>query len=221
MRILIVEDDTTLRVGLRDHFVDLGWQVLVASDGEEGLRMAFEEKVDLILLDIMLPKVDGYEICRTLRREKVGTPILMLTAKGQVDDVVHGLELGADDYLVKPFSLKELDARVKVLARRIDGGQGVYEFTGGGVIDVQSRQVRIDGEEIALSPKEFDLLAVFLRTAGRAMTREQLLGEVWGYGLLVTSRSVDRCVKTLRSKLGPECASSLVAVRGVGYRWDE
>lgn len=221
MRILIVEDDTTLRVGLRDHFVDLGWQVLVASDGEEGLRMAFEEKVDLILLDIMLPKVDGYEICRTLRREKVGTPILMLTAKGQVDDVVHGLELGADDYLVKPFSLKELDARVKVLARRIDGGQGVYEFTGGGVIDVQSRQVRIDGEEIALSPKEFDLLAVFLRKAGRAMTREQLLGEVWGYGLLVTSRSVDRCVKTLRSKLGPECASSLVAVRGVGYRWDE
>lgn len=221
MRILIVEDDTTLRVGLRDHFVDLGWQVLVASDGEEGLRMAFEEKVDLILLDIMLPKVDGYEICRTLRREKVGTPILMLTAKGQVDDVVHGLELGADDYLVKPFSLKELDARVKVLARRIDGGQSVYEFTGGGVIDVQSRQVRIDGEEIALSPKEFDLLAVFLRKAGRAMTREQLLGEVWGYGLLVTSRSVDRCVKTLRSKLGPECASSLVAVRGVGYRWDE
>lgn len=221
MRILIVEDDTTLRVGLRDHFVDLGWQVLVASDGEEGLRMAFEEKVDLILLDIMLPKVDGYEICRTLRREKVGTPILMLTAKGQVDDVVHGLELGADDYLVKPFSLKELDARVKVLARRMDGGQSVYEFTGGGVIDVQSRQVRIDGEEIALSPKEFDLLAVFLRKAGRAMTREQLLGEVWGYGLLVTSRSVDRCVKTLRSKLGPECASSLVAVRGVGYRWDE
>lgn len=221
MRILIVEDDTTLRVGLRDHFVDLGWQVLVASDGEEGLRMAFEEKVDLILHDIMLPKVDGYEICRTLRREKVGTQILMLTAKGQVDDVVHGLELGADDYLVKPFSLKELDARVKVLARRIDGGQSVYEFTGGGVIDVQSRQVRIDGEEIALSPKEFDLLAVFLRKAGRAMTREQLLGEVWGYGLLVTSRSVDRCVKTLRSKLGPECASSLVAVRGVGYRWDK
>lgn len=221
MRILIVEDDATLRVGLRDHFVDLGWQVLVASDGEEGLRMAFEEKVDLILLDIMLPKVDGYEICRTRRREKVGTPILMLTAKGQVDDVVHGLELGADDYLVKPFSLKELDARVKILARRIDGGQSVYEFTGGGVIDVQSRQVRIDGEEIALSPKEFDLLAVFLRKAGRAMTREQLLGEVWGYGLLVTSRSVDRCVKTLRSKLGPECASSLVAVRGVGYRWDK
>lgn len=216
-----MEDDATLRIGLRDHFIDLGWQVSVASDGEEGLRKAFEEKVDLILLDIMLPKVDGYEVCESLRREKIGTPILMLTAKGQVDDVVRGLELGADDYLVKPFSLRELDARVKVLARRIDGGKTEYLFKGGGVLDSQSRVVKIGGEPVSLSPKEFDLLAVFLRKAGRAMTREQLLGEVWGHGLLVTSRSVDRCVKTLRSKLGAECAASLVAVRGVGYRWDE
>lgn len=220
MRILIVEDDETLGIGLRDHFTDDGWQVLLARDGEEGLRMAFEEKVDLMLLDVMLPKVDGFEICKSLRREGVETPILMLTAKGQVDDVVYGLELGADDYLVKPFSLRELDARVKVLARRIDGGKTEYEFGGGGVLDTTSRVVRVKGEVIALTPKEFDLLAVFLRKTGRALTRDQLLGEVWGYGLLVTVRSVDRCVKTLRMKLGAECSASLVAVRGVGYRWD-
>jgi len=220
MRILIVEDDQTLGVGLRDHFVDGGWQVTLATDGEEGLRAAFEEKVDLILLDIMLPKVDGFEICKSLRREGVATPILMLTAKGQVDDVVHGLELGADDYLVKPFSLRELDARVKVLARRIDGGKTRYEFAKGGVLDLLARVVTMNGEVVGLTPKEFDLLAVFLRKTGRALTRDQLLGEIWGHGLLVTVRSVDRCVKTLRSKLGPEGAAALVAVRGVGYRWD-
>lgn len=220
MRILIVEDDETLGIGLRDHFADVGWVVLLARDGEEGLRMAFEEKVDLMLLDVMLPKVDGFEICKSLRREGVATPILMLTAKGQVDDVVYGLELGADDYLVKPFSLRELDARVKVLARRIDGGKTEYEFPGGGLLDTRSRVVSIEGKKVALTPKEFDLLAVFLRKGGRALTRDQLLGEVWGHGLLVTVRSVDRCVKTLRMKLGAECSASLVAVRGVGYRWD-
>ncbi len=221
MKILIVEDDPTLGIGLRDHFHDDGWQVVLATDGEEGLRAAFEDKVDLILLDVMLPKIDGFEICKSLRREKVETPILMLTAKGQVDDVVHGLELGADDYLVKPFSLRELDARVRVLARRIDGGKTEFEFEGGGVLDTRARVVRVKGEEIALTPKEFDLLTVFLRKAGRALTRDQLLGEVWGHGLLVTVRSVDRCVKTLRMKLGAECSASLVAVRGVGYRWDQ
>lgn len=220
MTILIVEDDATLGIGLRDHFHDTGMTVLLARDGEEGLRLAFEEKIDLILLDVMLPGLDGYEICRTLRAEKIPVPILMLTAKGQVDDVVHGLGLGADDYLVKPFSLRELDARVKVLLRRIDGGRTVHSFAGGGELDSVARTVRIEGQALALTPKEFDLLLVFLRKAGRALTRDQLLGEVWGHGLLVTVRSVDRCVKTLRMKLGPECAASLVAVRGVGYRWD-
>jgi DNA-binding response OmpR family regulator len=195
-------------------------RVLLAKDGEEGLRMSFEEKVDLILLDVMLPEVDGFEICRSLRREGIATPILMLTAKGQVDDVVHGLELGADDYLVKPFSLRELDARVKVLARRIDGEKTRFEFPGQGVLDTVSRTVKLGSREVPLTPKEFDLLAVFLKKSGRAMTREQLLGEVWGHGLLVTVRSVDRCVKTLRAKLGPEGAANLIAVRGVGYRWD-
>ena len=215
---LIVEDDATLRIGLRDHFLADGWQVLVAEDGERGLEMAFEEKVDLILLDLMLPKVDGYEICTALRREKVKTPILMLTAKGQVEDVVHGLGLGADDYLVKPFSLRELDARVGVLKRRIDDGVKSYEFSGL-LLDTEARTLSREGEAVALTPKEFDMLVTFLRKQGRAMTREQLLSAVWGNGLLVTVRSVDRCVKTLREKLG-EAAGHLVSVRGVGYRWD-
>ncbi|MDB4354183.1 response regulator transcription factor [Akkermansiaceae bacterium] len=217
---LLVEDDHTLRVSLRDHFESGGWNVFVAADGEEGLRLAFEERIDIILLDLMLPKVDGYEICKSLRLEKIETPILMLTAKGQVDDVVHGLEVGADDYLVKPFSLRELDARVKVLMRRVDDGQSDFYFGKGCHLDRSARKLEIDGEGVDLTPKEFDLLLVFLQNTGRAMTRDQLLGAVWGHGLLVTARSVDRCVKTLRKKLGEANLGALVAVRGVGYRWD-
>ena len=211
MRMLIVEDDMTLQVGLRDHFSDQGWDVLVATDGEQGLEMAFEERVDVILLDLMLPKVNGFEICEALRREKVGTPILMLTAKGQVEDVVYGLEVGADDYLVKPFSLRELDARVGVLRRRIDDGVKEFSFGGDFLLDIEGRKLSCGGEQVLLTVKEFDLLLYFLRKPNRAFTREQLLGQVWGHGLLVTHRSVDRCVKTLRQKLG-EAAPLLATV---------
>ncbi len=219
MKILIIEDDETIRVGLRDLFLSEGWQVLTAMDGEEGLQLAFEEKLEVILLDLMLPKIDGYEICRTLRKERVETPILMLTAKGQVDDVVQGLELGADDYLVKPFSLRELEARVRVLVRRLDQGVSEYRF-GDFLLQVRARTLSLSGKEVKLTPKEFDLLLTLLRKPGRALTREQLIGEVWGHGLFVTSRSVDRCVKTLREKLGPT-SRNLISVRGIGYRWDE
>lgn len=219
MRMLIVEDDATLQVGLRDHFVDQGWDVLVASDGELGLEMAFEERVDVILLDLMLPKVNGFEICEALRREKIGTPILMLTAKGQVEDVVYGLEVGADDYLVKPFSLRELDARVGVLRRRIDDGIKEFSFGKDFSLDIEGRKLSCGDEQVLLTVKEFDLLLYLLRKPNRAFTREQLLGQVWGHGLLVTHRSVDRCVKTLRQKLG-EAAPLLATVRGIGYRWE-
>lgn len=216
---LIIEDDETLRRGLLDHFRDTGWAVITAADGERGLELAFNERVDVILLDLMLPKIDGFQICEALRREKILTPILMLTAKGQVEDVVRGLETGADDYLVKPFSLRVLDARIGVLVRRLDKGQSEFEFGEGFRLDLVARTLKCREEVISLTPKEFDLMVVFLRRAGRAMTREQLLGEVWGHGLLVTTRSVDRCVKTLREKIG-RAAAHLVAVRGVGYRWD-
>lgn len=219
-RILIIEDDESLRRGLFDNLTAQGWEVRSASDGNEGLQLAFDWKADLILLDVMLPGVNGYEICQALRREKIDTPILMLTAKGQTDDVVMGLQLGADDYMVKPFALRELLARVKVMLRRTDTTGSRYTFAHDGILNATARRLTLQGKPVELTPKEFELLTVLLRNAGRALSREQLLAKVWGHGLLVTNRSVDRCVKTLRAKLGPNYTNELLSVRGIGYRWD-
>ena len=219
-RILIIEDDESLRRGLSDHLASQGWETRTAADGETGLHLAFEWKADLILLDLMLPKVDGYEICAALRREKIETPILMLTAKGQTEDVVRGLGLGADDYVVKPFALRELMARVHALLRRKNSEATRYRFGEHGLLDLEARRLTMDGSTVELTPKEFDLLATFLRQAGRALSRDRLLSEVWGHGLIVTTRSVDRCVKTLRSKLAGSTGRDLTSVRGIGYRWD-
>jgi len=219
-RILIIEDDESLRRGLGDHLAAQGWEIRAASDGENGLDLAFQWKADLILLDIMLPKVNGYEICTALRRERIDTPILMLTAKGQTEDVVRGLELGADDYVVKPFALRELMARVHALLRRRNSEATRYHFGGNGLLDLEARTFSCDGAKVDLTPKEFDLLAVFLRNAGRALSRDRLISDIWGHGLIVTTRSVDRCVKTLRTKLPESAARDLTSVRGVGYRWD-
>ena len=219
-RILVIEDDASLRRGLCDNLAAQGWEVCSAAGGEEGLRLALSWKADLILLDLMLPSVNGYEICRSLRLEGAQTPVLMLTAKGQTEDVVRGLELGADDYVVKPFALQELLARVKALLRRRDTGAARLAFGGGYVLDGDSQKLTRDGKEVSLTPKEFGLLDYLLRNAGRALSREKLISEVWGHGLIVTHRSVDRCVKTLRAKLATEAASDLTAVRGIGYRWD-
>jgi DNA-binding response OmpR family regulator len=219
-RILIIEDDESLRRGLSDNLVAQGYEIRPAKDGNEGLQLAFDWRADLILLDVMLPGVNGYEICQALRREKIDTPILMLTAKGQTDDVVMGLKLGADDYMVKPFALRELLARVQVMLRRTDATGSVYRFGHGGILDATARRLTLQGKRVELTPKEFELLTVLLRHAGRALSREQLLSKVWGNGLMVTNRSVDRCVKTLRAKLGPRYSEELVSVRGIGYRWD-
>lgn len=219
-RILIIEDDESLRRGLSDNLSAQGWEIRSAKDGTEGLQLAFDWKADLILLDIMLPGVNGYEICQALRREKIDTPILMLTAKGQTDDVVMGLKLGADDYMVKPFALRELLARVQVMLRRTNATGTYYRFGRAGILDASARRLSLDGVNVELTPKEFDLLAVLIRHAGRALSREQILSKVWGNGLMVTIRSVDRCVKTLRAKLGPEDSRNLTSVRGMGYRWD-
>lgn len=218
-RILVIEDDDTLRRGLADNLAARGWEVRTAHDGNQGYDTAFEWKCDLILLDIMLPGIDGFEICRALRREKIDTPILMLTAKGQTDDVVTGLQLGADDYVVKPFALRELLARVQALLRRRDDTPPRLILDGTGHYDFDARTLTIGGTPVELTPKEFDLLEVLLRNHGRARSRDQLLSDVWGHGLIVTQRSVDRCVKTLRTKLGP-LSQQLTSVRGVGYRWD-
>lgn len=215
-KILLIEDDASLRRGLEDNLIAQGWEVRSACDGEEGLRLALEWKADLILLDIMLPGVNGFEICRSVRLEKIETPILMLTARGQTEDVVRGLDLGADDYVVKPFALAELIARVRRLLGRKEGEEDFYQIRDGLTVNVSGRKVK--GLQEELSPKEFDLLVCFVRNEGRALSRDKLLREVWGPGLFVTERSVDRAVKTLRVKLG-EASKAIETVRGVGYRW--
>ena len=220
--VLIVEDDAAMLRGLKDNFEFEGYCAITASDGEKGLESALAVKPDLIVLDIMLPKINGYEICRLLRKERIETPIIMLTAKGQESDIVLGLNLGADDYLTKPFSIKELLARAAaLLRRRRRDEQKVHRF-GDCELDISSRRLRRGGGEVPLTPKEFALLAFLVRRGGRALTRNEILRSVWGYDVFVTSRSVDRCVNTLRKKIEPDPAHPIFiqTVREIGYRFE-
>ena len=221
--ILIVEDDSTLLTGLKDNFSYQGYKVLTAADGEKGLDAALNGRPDLILLDIMLPKINGYEICRLIRQEGLEMPIIMLTAKGEESDVVLGLNLGADDYVTKPFSINELLARAGAFLRRTKKAEDndVVEF-GALRLDRAARRLMRDAEEIELSPKEFNLLLYFIDKAGRALTRDDILNAVWGYDCIVTPRSVDRFVTTLRNKIESDPANPVFihTVRQVGYRFD-
>ena len=220
--ILIVEDDPTLLRGLRDNFEYEGYGVVAASDGEKGLAAALSGGCDLIVLDIMLPGVNGYEICRLVRKEALDMPIIMLTAKGQESDIVLGLNLGADDYMTKPFSIKELLARANAfLRRRRSAKQWVYRF-GDCELDLSSRKLLRAGREVDLTPKESALLEYFLRQAGRALTRDEILRSVWGYDVFVTSRSVDRCINTLRKKIepNPHRPTFIQTIREIGYRFE-
>lgn len=215
-RILLIEDDESLRRGLQDNLEAQGWTVRVESDGEAGYEQCLSWQADLILLDIMLPKVNGYEICRSLRLEGILVPIIMLTAKGQTEDVVRGLELGANDYVVKPFALAELIARIRRLLQETDRSEN-YELGEGIILDVAGMRVKGIAEE--LSPKEFGVLTYLVENDGRALTRSQILRKVWGAGIFVTDRSVDRAVKVIRARLG-KMGTKLETVRGIGYRWN-
>jgi len=221
--VLIVEDDAVMLRGLKDNFAYAGYTVLTASDGEAGLETALEAAPDLIVLDIMLPKVNGYEICRLLRKEKLQMPIIMLTAKGEESDIVLGLNLGADDYITKPFSIKELLARANAFLRRhrLTDQEQVYCF-GDFVLNIANRSLTRDGQEVALSPKEFRLIEYFVKNAGKALTRDTLLNAVWGYNNFVTSRSVDRCVTTLRNKIetGTQPIKFIHTIREIGYKFE-
>ncbi len=220
--VLIIEDDPTMLIGLKDNFEFKGYKVLTATDGEKGLKAALNSKPDLILLDIMLPKINGYEICRLIREEKLATPIIMLTAKGEESDIVLGLNLGADDYVTKPFSIKELLARAAAFLRRAKKeAQDVYEF-GCFQLDIPARRLTRKGREIELSPKEFNLLEYFVKKPGRALTRDEILNAVWGYDCVVTSRSIDRFVTTLRNKIEPDPARPIFihTIRQIGYRFE-
>ncbi|MGA2677848.1 MAG: response regulator transcription factor [Sedimentisphaerales bacterium] len=220
--ILIVEDDPTMLRGLKDNFEFKGYKVITASDGEKGLEAALNARPDLILLDIMLPKINGYEICRLIREQKLDMPIIMLTAKGEESDIVLGLNLGADDYVTKPFSIKELLARAAAFLRRAKKEtQDIHEF-GCYRLDISARRLTRKGKEIELSPKEFDLLAFFIKRQGRALTRDEILNAVWGYDCIVTPRSIDRFVTTLRDKIEPDPSKPVFihTIRQIGYRFE-
>jgi two-component system response regulator RegX3 len=224
-RIVLVDDDANLRHTLGYALRQEGFEVLVAEDGERGLEAFRQSRPDLVLLDVMLPKLDGFEVCRRIRRES-DVPILMLTARDTELDKVVGLELGADDYLAKPFSTRELVARVRALLRRTRPSSaplGERLESGGLLLDAGRHRVALAGQEIALKPKEFELLAFFMAHPGQVFGREQLLASVWGYDFAGDSRTVDTHVKTLREKLGDDAERPqwIDTVRGVGYRFRE
>jgi DNA-binding response OmpR family regulator len=221
-RILIVEDEPSIALVLEDDLQREGYATELASDGETAARRALSREFDLILLDVMLPKQDGFEVCRQVRRAGVDTPIVLLTAKSQEAEKVLGLELGADDYVTKPYSAKELRARVKAHLRRSAARTAeIYRF-GDAELDFARCELRRAGRPVDLSALEYKLLAAFVRRAGRVMTRTQLLDEVWGLGTHVTDRVVDNQVTNLRKKIEPEPERPkyLVALRGIGYRFD-
>jgi two-component system, OmpR family, alkaline phosphatase synthesis response regulator PhoP len=220
--ILVVEDDRSLREGLAMNFRLRGYRVLTAADGDEGLRAAFDEKPDLVVLDLMLPGTDGLEILSELRGREVGVPVLILSARDRLQDKVRGLEIGADDYLTKPFQLPELVARVEVMLRRRRGERrsaGVIEF-GGVRLDPKGRVATLRGAEVPLSAREFDLLCLLAGSPGRAFTREAILEKVWGWGFEGTARTVDNFIRSLRQKLedDPSEPRHILTVRNVGYR---
>jgi len=220
--ILIIEDDPTILRVVKDNFAARGHRVHTARQGAEGLEAALNGRPDLIILDIMLPKVNGYEICRAVRAAKLDMPILMLTAKGQEEDIVRGLELGADDYITKPFSIRELMARAGSFLRRHQRGAAPsYEF-GSCRLDTVSHQLFQAGDAVALTSKEFRLLEYFLQRPGRALTRDSIMNGVWGNNVMVTARSVDRCVTTLRGKIEPDPHRPrfIQTIREIGYRFE-
>lgn len=221
-RVLIIEDELPMRTALADALGAAGYRIITADDGAAGLERAVTEKPDLILLDIMMPRLDGFAVCAELRRLGHTEPILMLTAKGQVEDRVTGLDAGADDYLVKPFSTDELLARVRALLRRTGRqARGVRELVLGDTrIDLVLQRAWRGAKELHLTAKEFAMLRLLAGAEGQPVSREQFLDLVWGYGAFPTTRTVDNHVASLRSKLeaDPSQPRWIRTVHGVGYR---
>ena len=220
-RVLIVEDDADIALGLEHDLSSEGYEVEVARDGDTGSARGREPRWDVIILDVMLPRKDGFDVCRELRRAGVRTPIVMLTARAQEAEKILGLELGADDYVTKPFSPRELRARVKALLRRVAPVGEVYGF-GDVQVDFTRAEVRRGGQPIDITPLELKLLEAFIRRRGRVLTRNQLLDAAWDRGVHVTDRAVDAHIVNLRRKIEADAAEPrfLLSVRGLGYRFD-
>jgi two-component system OmpR family response regulator len=221
-RILLVEDEKTLRETLAYNLTQAGYQVVQSSNGMDALELARAEMFQLIVLDIMLPELDGLSFCRILRREQ-STPIIFVTARSSELDRIIGLEGGADDYIVKPFSLDEFMARVRVVLRRTSAARLIEQVESGNLtLDLRSRRVRLNGQSLKLSQKEFDLLAVLMQNRGAVLTRDLLVQQVWGYDHSGNDRTVDVHVRWLREKIeaDPSAPQRIVTVRGVGYRFE-
>jgi len=222
-RILVVEDEPGIAFGLESDLQTEGYQVVVVGDGAEAVRRAGAEAFDLILLDVMLPNKDGFEVCRELRHGGLKTPIILLTAKTQEAEKILGLDVGADDYVTKPFSPRELRARIRALLRRTApaAGEEVYRF-GPFELDLVRFELRRDGRRLDTTTTELKLLAAFVRQRGRVLTRDRLLDEVWGEAVSITDRAVDNHIVSLRKKIEDEPAAPryLISVRGLGYRFD-
>jgi DNA-binding response OmpR family regulator len=225
VKVLIIEDEPNMVLGLKDSCEYEGYEVSVAHDGEEGLRKATNEKVDIILLDVMLPLMSGIDVCRTLRTRGIETPILMLTARSQEIDKVVGLEVGADDYVTKPFSIKELLARIRAHLRRAAKQVGELEtFTFGDVeLNFKKYAARKRGQALDLSAREFEILRYLIRHRGEIVTRDQLLDQVWKYDSMPVTRTVDNHIAKLRQKIeeDPSTPQHIVTVHRLGYRFVE
>ncbi|QEK13334.1 response regulator transcription factor [Crassaminicella thermophila] len=217
-KVLIIEDESRMRRLIGDYLKREGYDVLEAEDGQEGLDLFRQENIDLVILDIMLPKYDGWTVCREIRKES-SVPVLMLTARSEESDELFGFELGADEYITKPFRPKILVARVKALLKRFNMEEESAISFEGIEIDCDAHKVFIDGKEIEMTPKEYELLVYLMNNEGKALTREQILDGVWGYDYYGDLRTVDTHIKRLRVKL-KEKSNFVQTVRGVGYRFE-
>lgn len=222
-RVLVVEDDPAILRGLADNLAFESHEVLTATDGEQAYRLIRDRKPDLIVLDLMLPRLSGYEVCRKIRGEGNMTPIVMLTARGEEADRVLGLDLGADDYVSKPFSIRELMARIRAILRRSQGARTMRDElrVGDVVVDFRRYEARRNSELLEMTRKEFGVLRLLVSRAGEVLTRDDLLNEVWGYEATPTTRTVDNHIASLRAKLeiAPAEPVHLLTIHGVGYKW--
>ena len=222
--ILIIEDDISILNGLRDNLEYEGYKVIAETNGNKGLIQALEKKPDLLLLDLMLPGINGYEICRKVKKEKPLLPVIMLTARGSEMDKVSGLDTGADDYITKPFSLPELLARIRAALRRTkEESDALDNFVfGKASLDFKKFQALSGGNEVSLSAKEFAIMEYLIRHEGIAVHRHDLLNEVWGYEKIPTTRTIDNFIRDLRKKLeeNPSEPKHIISIRGIGYKFE-
>ncbi|RME73990.1 MAG: DNA-binding response regulator [Planctomycetota bacterium] len=223
--VLIVEDDPSIRLGLQKNLKFEGYDVLTAADGERGLQLAIDRPPDLIILDIMLPKISGFEICKTLKKNDINVPIIVLSAKDQDIDKIMGLDLGADDYVTKPFNVRELLARINSVLRRKrryerERAEKSFRF-GPFTVDFEGQVLLKDGQPIDTSVREFKLLRFLVENRGKVLERREILNKVWGYDYFGTARTIDNFITKLRQKIEPtpERPQHIVTVRGVGYKF--